>query len=86
MFELTNEQRKCFALVSVNDGWERIKIKSSPYDTFETYAYWWLRTPGQYTVEKMYVLDGRFTSSNSLVGGDHFNYLGVRPAMYFQVK
>lgn len=39
MFELTNEQRKCFALVSVNDGWERIKIKSSPYDTFETYAY-----------------------------------------------
>ncbi len=39
MFELTNEQRKCFALNLVNPNWERIKIKASPYDTFETYAY-----------------------------------------------
>ncbi|MBR4036602.1 MAG: hypothetical protein IKJ05_07735 [Oscillospiraceae bacterium] len=59
--------------------------RSMLYNDFETYAYWWLRTPGQYLVEKMYVLDGRITSSNSMVGGDHFNYLGVRPAMYFQV-
>lgn len=39
MFELTNEQRRCFALVMVGQDWERIKIKASPYDTFETYAY-----------------------------------------------
>ncbi len=39
MFELTNEQRKCFALNSVNPAWERIKVKASPYDNFETYAY-----------------------------------------------
>lgn len=39
MFELTNEQRKCFALVMVNPKWERIKIKASPYDSFETYVY-----------------------------------------------
>ncbi len=60
--------------------------RSMLYNHFETYAYWWLRTPGQYLVEKMYVLDGRFTSRNSLVGGDHFNFLGVRPAMYFSVE
>lgn len=58
--------------------------RSMLYNDFETYAYWWLRTPGQYLVEKMYVLDGRITSSNSMVGGDHFNYLGVRPAMYYK--
>ena len=39
MFELTNEQRKCFALSMVKPNWERIKIKASPYDPFETYAY-----------------------------------------------
>ena len=58
--------------------------RSMLYNHFETYAYWWLRSPGEYTVEKMYVLDGRITSSNSLVGGDHYNYLGVRPAFYFK--
>ncbi len=39
MFELTNEQRRCFALIPVNEKWKRIKIKASPYDNFETYAY-----------------------------------------------
>lgn len=39
MFELNNEQRKCFALVMVNPNWKRIKIKASPYDSFVTYAY-----------------------------------------------
>lgn len=39
MFELTNEQRRCFALAMVQPNWERIKIKAGPYDTFETYAY-----------------------------------------------
>ncbi|MBP0979962.1 MAG: hypothetical protein J6Q18_00195, partial [Oscillospiraceae bacterium] len=60
--------------------------RSMLYIHFENYAYWWLRTPGQYSVEKMYVLDGTITSDNSIVGGDHFNYLGVRPAMYFLVE
>ena len=39
MFELTNEQRKYFAIVPVNDQWERIEAKSSPYDQFKTYLY-----------------------------------------------
>lgn len=39
MFELTNEQRKCFALVPVNEQWERVEAKPSPYDQFKTYLY-----------------------------------------------
>ena len=59
-------------------------LRSMLYNDFNTYAYWWIRTPGRYVPEKMYVLDGVITSSNSIVGGDHFNYLGVRPAMYYK--
>lgn len=39
MFELTNEQRKCLGLPLVADTWEKIKVKSSPYDNFSTFAY-----------------------------------------------
>ena len=39
MFELTNEQRKCFALVPVSDQWECIEAKASPYDQFKTYLF-----------------------------------------------
>lgn len=39
MFELTNEQRKCFALTPVSDRWERIEAKPGPYDKFKTYLY-----------------------------------------------
>ena len=39
MFELTNEQRMCFALLDVNELWERIEIKASPYDKFKTILY-----------------------------------------------
>lgn len=39
MFELTNEQRKCFGLLPVEDGWTRITPKSSPYDAHTTVAY-----------------------------------------------
>ena len=39
MFELTNEQRKCFGLVAVSDHWERVVAKPSPYDTYKTYLY-----------------------------------------------
>lgn len=58
--------------------------RSMLYEKFENYAYWWLRSPGEFLVEKMYVLDGCITSRNSMVGGDHFNYLGVRPAFYYK--
>jgi len=39
MFELTNEQRKCFALPPVLDAWKRIEVKAGPYDDYVTYAY-----------------------------------------------
>lgn len=39
MFELTNDQRKCFALQPVLSSWERVEIKPSPYDKHKTYAY-----------------------------------------------
>ncbi len=39
MFELSNEQRKCFALQPVLEDWLRINIKASPYDDFQTFAY-----------------------------------------------
>ena len=39
MFELTNEQRKFFALIPVSDKRERIEAKPSPYDKFKTYLY-----------------------------------------------
>lgn len=39
MYELTNDQRKCFALTPINDRWERIEAKPSPYDQFKTYLY-----------------------------------------------
>lgn len=39
MFELTNEQRRCFALTPVDTSWERIEVKPSPHDRFKTYLY-----------------------------------------------
>ncbi len=39
MFELTNDQRKCFALNPVSAHWVRIEAKPSPYDRFDTYLY-----------------------------------------------
>jgi hypothetical protein len=39
VFELTNEQRKCFALPLVLDGWEKVEVKASLYDNYVTYAY-----------------------------------------------
>ena len=39
MFELTNEQRKCFGLRPVEDGWTLRELKASPYDDFQTFAY-----------------------------------------------
>lgn len=39
MFDLTNEQRKCFALSPVLNIWKKVRVKASPYDTYDTYAY-----------------------------------------------
>lgn len=39
MFELTNEQRKYFALPPVDDLWERVIVKPSTYDDYVTIAY-----------------------------------------------
>lgn len=39
MFELTNEQRKCFALTPVEKAWKRIEAKPSPNDNYKTYLY-----------------------------------------------
>lgn len=39
MFELTNKQRECFALVPISNQWECIEANPSPYDQFKTYLY-----------------------------------------------
>ena len=39
MFELTNEQRKCFGLLPVEKDWTLLELKASPYDQFRTFAY-----------------------------------------------
>lgn len=39
MFELTNEQRKCFGLIPVEKNWVRMELKPSPYDCHQTFAY-----------------------------------------------
>lgn len=39
MFELTNDQKKCFALEPIREHWECIEAKPSPYDEYKTYLY-----------------------------------------------
>lgn len=39
MFELANEQRKCFGLLPVDSKWIRIEPKPSPYDQHATISY-----------------------------------------------
>lgn len=39
MFELTNTQRKCFGLPSVDSSWSRVVLKSGPYDYHTSIAY-----------------------------------------------
>lgn len=39
MFLLTNEQRKCFGLLPVEDHWKRLEPKPSPYHRYTTVAY-----------------------------------------------
>jgi len=39
MFELTNEQRKCFALPPVLNTWKKIEVKPGRYNQYHTYVY-----------------------------------------------
>lgn len=39
MFELTNDQRKCFGLLPVESTWIKKEVKASPYDDFQTFVY-----------------------------------------------
>jgi hypothetical protein len=39
MFELSNEQRKCFALPPILNSWKKVEVKASPYDHYVTYAF-----------------------------------------------
>lgn len=39
MFELTNDQRKCFGLRPVESRWTRMELKPSPYDRHTTLSY-----------------------------------------------
>ena len=39
MFELTNEQRQCFALKPVSEQWECVEAKPGSYDQYKTYLY-----------------------------------------------
>lgn len=72
MFELTNEQRKCFALPPVLEAWKRIEVKKGPYDTCNTYAY----IDGQQIMKVIQVCDTkgqelyREYSVNQLISND----------------
>ncbi len=60
-------------------------LKSPMWTVFRHTAYWWLRSPGNHPMEKMYVKDGVITSEGSIVNGDWaFDYFGLRPAMYYK--
>ncbi len=39
MYELTNEQRKCFGLAPVQEHWRKIMVKPGPYDHDDVYLY-----------------------------------------------
>ena len=65
MFELTNEQRKCFALPLVLDNWKKVEVKASPYDYYVTYAF----LDGRKIVKVIQVSD--------TVGRDMFREFGV---------
>lgn len=39
MFELTNEQRRCFGLTLVDPAWERVELPRSHYDDYDTVLY-----------------------------------------------
>ena len=88
----------CLFLLSVNEVKKYLRTERERYapvtkkatltpmwTVFEHYAHWWLRSPGTYPMEKMYVCDGVITSERSIVNGDDcFDYFGLRPAVYMK--
>lgn len=38
-YELTNDQRRCFALEQVEPSWEKIELKPSQFDLYDIFAY-----------------------------------------------
>ena len=65
MFELTNEQRMCFGLTTVQPHWQRIEAKASPYDDFKTYLY----------------LDGNCVVKGVMVGSERYCEFGLNEAL-----
>ncbi len=53
MFELTNAQRKCFALPPVLDSWKRVEVKAGPHDEGVIYAF----LDGKHIVKVIHVSD-----------------------------
>ncbi|MBR5521789.1 MAG: hypothetical protein IKU54_07330 [Oscillospiraceae bacterium] len=76
-FREKNQRRALFTKYST---------RTPMWTIFDKYAYWWLRSPGNHTMEKMHVREnGDITSANSIVNGDDcFDYFGVRPAVYMK--
>ena len=63
----------------------KYSTRTPMWTVFDKYAYWWLRSPGNHPMEKMYVRDGKITSANSIVNVDDcFDFFGVRPAFYMK--
>ena len=65
MFELTNEQRKCFGLDLVQPYWQRIEAKASPHHDFKTYLY----------------LDDNSVIKCVMVGSKHYIEFGLNEAL-----
>ncbi len=65
MFELTNEQRKCFGLDFVQPHWQRIEAKASPYHDFKTFLY----------------LDGNCVVKCVMVGPKYYYEFGLNEAL-----
>ena len=65
MFELTNEQRKCFGLDTVQPHWRRIEAKASPYDDFKTYLY----------------LDGNCVVKGVMIGPKYYSEFALNEAL-----
>ena len=65
MFELTNDQRKCFGLDLVQHHWQRMEAKASPYHEFKTFLY----------------LDGNVVVKCVMVGSKHYIEFGLNEAL-----
>ena len=61
MFQLTNDQRKCFGLAPVEDCWTLTAIKASPYDNYTTYVY----------------IDGTVIRKCWIIGSAHFQEMDL---------